>query len=140
MAKSFKSLIDRRRKTASYKFEKIKLSVSISLNRLIKNAGISKTELADSVGVSPAYISKALKGDANFTLETLVKLSDALECNVNLNFTHQNNTFRWFEVISSVNYDNSIMEHREKLFIDANMKKSIKHVVRQNGEIAYAAA
>lgn len=39
---------------------------------------ISRTELARRLGTSPAYVTKLLRGDTNFTLATLVKVARAL--------------------------------------------------------------
>lgn len=36
---------------------------------------ISRAKLAESLGTSPAYVSKAMRGDVNFTLETMTKLA-----------------------------------------------------------------
>ena len=41
---------------------------------------ITKTDLAKKIGVSKAYITKVLRGEANFTVETMVKFSMALGC------------------------------------------------------------
>jgi transcriptional regulator with XRE-family HTH domain len=39
---------------------------------------MSRADLAKRLEVSPAYISKVMRGDANFTLESMVKLARAL--------------------------------------------------------------
>lgn len=49
-----------------------------SLVAAMEARGISKSELADRLGTSRAYITKLLNGDVYFTLETLVRLSAAL--------------------------------------------------------------
>lgn len=38
----------------------------------------SRAQLAETLQVSPAYISKVLRGDVNFTLESMVKISRAV--------------------------------------------------------------
>ncbi|MEM7356626.1 MAG: helix-turn-helix transcriptional regulator [Acidobacteriota bacterium] len=45
---------------------------------------ISRTELARRLGTSPAYVTKILRGNANFTLATMVKLARALGCELRL--------------------------------------------------------
>lgn len=55
-----------------------KLEFSMSLNTIMVEKGISKSELARLIGKSPAYITKVLSGDANLTIETMVMLSRAL--------------------------------------------------------------
>ena len=39
---------------------------------------ISRADLAAKLDVSPAYVTKILRGDVNFTLETMVKLARAV--------------------------------------------------------------
>lgn len=45
---------------------------------LMEEKDISRTELASRLGTSPAYVTKLLRGDTNFTLATLVKVARAL--------------------------------------------------------------
>jgi len=45
----------------------------------MERAGISRTELARRLGTSPVYITKALRGDVNFTIKTMVRLALALD-------------------------------------------------------------
>jgi len=42
--------------------------------------GITRVELARRLGSSPAYVTKVLRGNANFTLTTMAKLARALGC------------------------------------------------------------
>lgn len=44
----------------------------------MERKGISRSELARRLGTSPAYVTKILRGNANFTLATMVKLARAL--------------------------------------------------------------
>lgn len=46
--------------------------------RLMEDAGVSRTELAKRLGTSPAYVTKILRGNANFTMASMVKLARAL--------------------------------------------------------------
>lgn len=43
------------------------------------NKGVTQAALAEKIGASPAYISKVMRGDANFTLETMTKLAMAVD-------------------------------------------------------------
>lgn len=46
--------------------------------RGMEQAGISRAELARRLGTSPAYVTKILRGNVNFTLASLVKLARAV--------------------------------------------------------------
>jgi transcriptional regulator with XRE-family HTH domain len=73
-----------RKQHDSYWVEQLKLDFSISLEKRRKNAGLSYADLAKKIGTSPAYISKIFRGDANFTIESMVKLSRATGGRVDL--------------------------------------------------------
>jgi len=141
MARSFKKFIERRESTTSYKIEKLKLSVALSINRLIRSSDLNKKELAEKIGVSPAYISKALKGDVNFTIESMVKIADALDCNVHINLTNKNRTFKWFEVISTKNAESELAAKKPAFNVIGNLKPAINELVKQQtGDLVYDAA
>jgi transcriptional regulator with XRE-family HTH domain len=46
--------------------------------RLMEQEGVSRSELARRLGSSPAYVTKIFRGNANFTLATMVRLARAL--------------------------------------------------------------
>lgn len=53
------------------------IAAQISIRR--QDLGLSQQQLADKLDVSQALVSRWETGDANFTLSTLVKISQALE-------------------------------------------------------------
>ncbi|MGK9450764.1 helix-turn-helix domain-containing protein [Acidithiobacillus caldus] len=60
-----------------YWVEKAKLDFAFSLEAQRRRAGMSPSAIAKVLGVTRAYISKAFRGDVNFTIETMVKLARA---------------------------------------------------------------
>jgi transcriptional regulator with XRE-family HTH domain len=48
------------------------------LCRCMETQGITRADLARRMDVSPAFITKILRGNCNFTLETMTKLSRAV--------------------------------------------------------------
>lgn len=69
------------------KAEALKLDIAYKLDQALISQLTSRTELARKVGTSPAWITKVLRGDVNLTIETMVKLADALDFDLNLNFS-----------------------------------------------------
>jgi transcriptional regulator with XRE-family HTH domain len=51
--------------------------VATTLRRM-EARDMSRVQLAESLQVSPAYVSKVLRGQANFTLESMVKIARAV--------------------------------------------------------------
>lgn len=54
------------------------LEFTSQLSRLMQEQNISKVELARRLGTSPAYVTKVFRGDANFTMRSMVKLARIL--------------------------------------------------------------
>ena len=54
------------------------LEFTSQISRLMQEQGISKVELANLLGTSPAYVTKVFRGDANFTMRSMVKLARTL--------------------------------------------------------------
>lgn len=61
------------------------IAAEISTARIAK--GLSQQELADALGVSQALISRWENGDANFTLQTLVRISLKLDIKMKSPYT-----------------------------------------------------
>lgn len=67
-------------KRPSYVSAKMCLKVAKNIERVMGEQQINNSALAELMGCSKAYITKILRGDANLTIETLAKLSIALNC------------------------------------------------------------
>lgn len=65
------------------------------LSRRMKEQKISRAELARRMGTSRAYITKLLSGDANFTLQTMVKLALAVGGVLHLHISDKDVATRW---------------------------------------------
>ncbi|MCH9648871.1 MAG: helix-turn-helix transcriptional regulator [Deltaproteobacteria bacterium] len=51
---------------------------------LMESGGVSRSELARRLGTSLAYVTKILRGNANFTLVTMARFSTALGSELSL--------------------------------------------------------
>lgn len=64
--------------------EEIKLDFAVALETAALTEEISKVELARRAGVTPARITKALRGDSNLTIESMEKLAEAVNRTVHI--------------------------------------------------------
>jgi len=97
--KSFKNLLAAAKLRDGYWVEKAKLGFSVELNRLFKHSGMTQSALAEKLATSPAYITKVFRGDANFTIETMVKLARAIEGELQIHIAPKQATTRWIDVM-----------------------------------------
>lgn len=82
-----------------YWVEKAKNDFAVAIDRAIARSGINQKMLAAHLGTSPAYVNKVLRGDANLTIESMVKLSRAAHCQLHICVAPESNAVRWFEII-----------------------------------------
>jgi ribosome-binding protein aMBF1 (putative translation factor) len=52
--------------------------ISLKILRTLRGKSISQKDLAEKLNVSPQHVSKILKGEENFTLETIDKIEKVL--------------------------------------------------------------
>ena len=72
------------RQTHAYRAEGASIRFTEELVALMKTRGLTRSALAEKIGSSPAYITKILRGDTNFTLDSMVKIANALNCELTI--------------------------------------------------------
>ena len=95
---SFEDLFEKAREKDTFQTAKIILDFTEGLYGLMQENNISRVELAKRLGSSPAYITKVLRGDINFTVETMVRLAKAVGGAVQVHLGSREIT-RWVGVI-----------------------------------------
>jgi transcriptional regulator with XRE-family HTH domain len=60
------------------------LEFTESVAREMARQRLTRTALAERLGATPAYVTKVLRGRANFTLATMVRVSSALRTNLHV--------------------------------------------------------
>lgn len=70
---------------------KIKQLAGIRIKNLRQSKGMTQEELAEKMGISPKYLSSIERGKENPTLDTFVKLTEALHTEIAevFNFSHE---------------------------------------------------
>lgn len=82
--KSFKQILNEATQRHTYWSAKAKFDFVQELNALMKRRRVNRKDFAARLGASPAYITKALRGDVNFTIETMAKLAHVLHGRLDL--------------------------------------------------------
>jgi transcriptional regulator with XRE-family HTH domain len=82
--KSFRGLLEEAQQHDDFWIEAVILEITEAVVRRMDELALSRSELARRLGTSPAYVTKILRGSANFTLASIVKLARALECDVSV--------------------------------------------------------
>lgn len=92
MGKSFQALVERAQKSAAYWAAGIALDFAEEVEIFMKRKKISRADLAKKMDTSAPYVSKVLRGEANFTLETMVKIAMAVDAEIEVHLIERNNS------------------------------------------------
>jgi transcriptional regulator with XRE-family HTH domain len=88
--KSFKELIDEAKDRDTYWTASMILDFTEGLHKIMEANGVTRSDLARRLRVSPAYITKVLRGNVNFTVDSMVRLARAAGGEVSIHITPRN--------------------------------------------------
>ncbi|HEV2852671.1 MAG TPA: helix-turn-helix transcriptional regulator [Thermoanaerobaculia bacterium] len=94
---SFKGIFDEARQHDDYWTEGLILEFTEELSRWMTERKISRSALAAKIGHSPAYVTKVLRGDANFTAATMTKLARAVGAEVRVHLAPTGSRTAWYD-------------------------------------------
>ena len=60
-----------------------------AINKQLQRLGISQVELAERMGVSKSYVTKALRDGRTLSIKTMIMFADALGLTVTVRFVHK---------------------------------------------------
>jgi plasmid maintenance system antidote protein VapI len=86
-------------KSDTFWVSKAKLHFTEDMLAQMDALGINKTELASRLGVKPAQISRLCGGLNNFTLETMVRVARALNCEFRCHLQPEGANTLWIDVL-----------------------------------------
>lgn len=95
---SFKDVVT----SHEYRLEAAKLDFALEIHAWMQREGINSAQLAELLSVSRPMVSKLLKGDSNVTIETMVKVAEALGGTLFLKIVRKGCTARVLEIAEAV--------------------------------------
>jgi plasmid maintenance system antidote protein VapI len=81
------SLLTEFQPSEAFELERAKVEIAEQIHRIMEQQNISNVELARRLGSSKAYVTKILQGNSNFTIESLIKISRAISCQIDIQFS-----------------------------------------------------
>src|SRR5262245_61017516 len=103
MAKTFNRLFADAQANDAYWGEWTIGDFADELVRRMELCNLSRSDLAKKLNVSPAYITKVLRGNGNFTVQSLVKLAKAVDSVIRVHLAPRGSYTLWFDVLDGAN-------------------------------------
>lgn len=98
----FKALFEKSRESEEHWVARAIQGFTEDLYTLMERRGVSRAELARRLETSPAYITKLLRGDANFTVRSMVRLARALDGHFVARLEPEEQPVCWVDVAAGV--------------------------------------
>lgn len=102
MSDILKKFISDAKASHEFQAETLKIEFAIELNKLMEREAITKTALAQAMGVTKPHITKILRGDTNVTIETMAKAAGAAKGRVHIKIVPERAVVNWFDVFASM--------------------------------------
>ena len=80
---------------ASIAAARLSLAFTEDLIHRMDAMGMTRAQLARAIDKSPAYVSKILNGDTNFTLETMAALAEAVDGTMHVRLCGNDDRVMW---------------------------------------------
>jgi transcriptional regulator with XRE-family HTH domain len=100
--KTFAELANQARQNIKYHVQGAILEFTEDIVGRMGSRGVNKAQLAQKLGTSPAYVTKMLGGNTNFTLETMVKVANALGTKLRVHLQPDGSVTQWVDVLETV--------------------------------------
>ncbi|MBF0163665.1 MAG: helix-turn-helix transcriptional regulator [Magnetococcales bacterium] len=91
---SFADLFAEAEKRETYWQGRVILEYTTDLYQAMLKKNLSKKQFADLLGVKPPQVSKIFRGEGNFTVESMVRWANALDCQVRVHVGPKGKTIR----------------------------------------------
>src|SRR5436309_6171212 len=95
----FAKFFDDAKSRTVYWTEKAVLDFTEEVVARMKALSMNRSELAERLRVKPAFITKILRGDNNFTIETMAKVGRALKSRVRVHLEPDGQDSQWLDFL-----------------------------------------
>lgn len=94
-------ILKRIRSSDQYFVQKAKLNFALEIKRVMERLCVKNSEMADRLNVSRPMVTKLLRGDANLTIETMVKLARKLDGELHIAIVRNGCAAQLFEIVKA---------------------------------------
>jgi transcriptional regulator with XRE-family HTH domain len=96
--RTIKELFNSARQSLGYAVEGVIIDFTEQVIARLDALQINRVKFAEKIESSPAYVTKLLRGDTNFTLESMVKVARALDSEIRVELVPKVPVNVWIEI------------------------------------------
>ena len=96
--KSFEELSKQAKNRIEYWVEGAILDFTEDVCRQMESLGLTRADFARKLNKTPAYVTKLLRGNNNFTLQKMVEVARALDAEVRIHLQPRDARTTWFDL------------------------------------------
>ncbi len=96
---SFQNMLERSKKRDQFWVETAILEFTEEMAARMDQLKVTNSQLAERLNVNPAFVTKLLRGKNNFTIETMVKLSRALDAELRVHMQPAGTVSQWINFL-----------------------------------------
>ena len=94
----FEKVYEEAKDSFEFKLEGLKIEVVERILEAMERKDVNRKELADLLGVSKPFVSKLLNNGSNVTIKTLLQITEALDCDLNVSIKSRVETKEFREI------------------------------------------
>ncbi|MBN1257734.1 MAG: helix-turn-helix transcriptional regulator [Planctomycetes bacterium] len=98
--KSFSELYKEAKSSSEYWVQRAIVEFTEEMLGVMEQKEINRSNLARKLGVTSAFVTKLLRGNNNFRLETMVKIARALDTEFKIHLQPDGCDTRWFDIFN----------------------------------------
>ncbi len=127
----FDALFREAEKTDQFWVSKAKLRFTEEMLSRMDDLGLKKADLAMRLGVKPAQISRLCSGLNNFTVETMVRVARALNCEFNTHLHPEGATTHWIDLLKGESAQTAVWDHQSQQYPSIAGEQKVIHYAPQ---------
>lgn len=85
---SLQAILDKAKENDEFWIDDAKFRFSLKMAEKANQLDLKNSEIAKRIGTSNSYVSKIFRGYANLTIDSMVKIARALECELDISINH----------------------------------------------------
>jgi transcriptional regulator with XRE-family HTH domain len=105
--KNFAQIVEKAKKHDEYWIAGVMIEFTEMVCKFMEEQKMTRTDLAKKLDVSSAYITKLLRGNANVTLKTMVRLAKVFNKEIKIEFQNIEIVSNKLSILVNNNYDDT---------------------------------